>query len=469
MSLRNKKVLVLGMGETGLSMVKWLTRQGAEVRAADNRTAPPHREALEQLIPATRIYRGPFSAEIFDDVELIAISPGIPLAEPLVQAAMKREIPVVGDIELFAQALDHLEQPRSKILAITGSNGKTTVTTMVGEMVRNAGCDVEVAGNIGPAVLDTLMRRMDLGKLPQYWVLELSSFQLETTCNLAADAAAVLNLSEDHFDRYAGMHDYAAAKARVFIGDNKSVQILNRDDAMVCAMALPDREQMTFGLDEPVSEMDFGILQSGADLWLVQGGKYLLKASEMMIPGMHNVANALAAMALCRAVVLPYEPLLTALRQFKGLPHRMQKIAVINNVTFYDDSKSTNVGSAIAALNGMERNAVLIAGGDGKGQDFSPLKQPVADCAQAVILLGRDANAIAEAIGDCQVPIHYAATMDEAVRISFLLAQPGDAVLLSPACASLDMFRNYIHRAEVFITAVKEIGKKFIYADQESH
>jgi UDP-N-acetylmuramoylalanine--D-glutamate ligase len=469
MNLRDKKVLVLGMGDTGLSMTKWLTRLGAEVRIADNRTAPPNREALEQVIPATKIYNGPFRAEAFDDAELIAISPGIPLAEPLVQEAVKREIPVVGDIELFVQALDQLEQPRPKILAITGSNGKTTVTTMVGDMVRNAGWDVEVAGNIGPAVLETLMQRMDLGKLPQYWVLELSSFQLETTQNLGADAAAVLNLSEDHFDRYAGMHDYAAAKARLFVGDNKSIQILNRNDATVRAMAIPGRKQMTFGLDEPISDMDFGLLRSGADLWLVQGGMYLLNTKEMMIPGMHNIANALAAMALCRAVALPYEPLLKALREFKGLPHRMQKIAVINNVTFYDDSKSTNVGSAIAALNGMQKNIVLIAGGDGKGQDFSPLKQPVADYAQAVVLLGRDAKEIADAITDCQVPIHYAAAMDEAVRISFLLARPGDVVLLSPACASLDMFRNYIHRAEVFIAAVKEIEEKFICSDQESH
>ncbi|MDV6344988.1 UDP-N-acetylmuramoyl-L-alanine--D-glutamate ligase [Nitrosomonas sp. Is37] len=469
MNLRNKKVLVLGMGETGLSMVKWLTRQGAEVRAADNRTSPPNRAALEQLIPVEKIYSGPFRAEVFDDIEIIAISPGVSLAEPLVQQAVKRDIPVVGDIELFAQALEELEQPRPRILAITGSNGKTTVTTMVGEMVRNAGWDVEVAGNIGPAVLESLMRRMDLGKLPQYWVLELSSFQLETTQNLGADAAAVLNLSEDHFDRYAGMHDYAAAKARLFIGDKKSVQILNRDDETVCAMALPGRKQMTFGLDEPISNMDFGLLQSGADLWLVQGGMYLLKANEMMIPGMHNIANALAAMALCRAITLPYEPLLKTLREFKGLPHRMQKIAVINNVTFYDDSKSTNVGSAIAALNGMQKNVVLIAGGDGKGQDFSPLKQPVANSARAVVLLGRDAKKIAEVISDCQPSIHYAATMDEAVRISFLLAQPGDVVMLSPACASLDMFRNYIHRAEVFIAAVKEIEEKFIFSDQESH
>jgi UDP-N-acetylmuramoylalanine--D-glutamate ligase len=238
---------------------------------------------------------------------------------------------------------------------------------------------------------------------------------------------------------------------------------------MVRAMALPDRKQMTFGLDEPISNMDFGLLQSGADLWLVQGGMYLIKASEMMIPGKHNIANALAAIALCRAVTLPYEPLLKTLRAFQGLPHRMQKIAVINNVTFYDDSKSTNVGSAIAALSGMQKNVVLIAGGDGKGQDFFPLKQAVANCARAVVLLGRDAKKIAEVISDGQLSIHYAATMDEAVRISFLLAQPGDVVMLSPACASLDMFRNYIHRAEVFVAAVKEIEKKFIFSDQESH
>lgn len=468
MNLRDKKVLVLGMGETGLSMVKWLRRQGAEVRVADNRVTPPNVNVLERLIPSEKIYYGPFNRAAFTDIEAIAISPGVTLAEPMVQNAVKLGIPVVSDIELFAWALNHIEQ-RPVILAITGSNGKTTVTTMVGEMVRNAGCDVEVAGNIGPAVLETLMRRMDGGKLPQYWVLELSSFQLETTCHLGADAAVVLNLSEDHFDRYAGMHDYAAAKARLFMGDEQSVQILNRDDKAVRAMALPGRKKMTFGLGEPVTEGDFGLLQIGADLWLAQGGTSLLKTSEMMIPGLHNIANALAAIALCRAVALPYEPLLEALREFKGLPHRMQKIGVINGVTFYNDSKSTNVGSAIAALNGMKKNIVLIAGGDGKGQDFSPLKQAVANAARSVVLLGRDAKEVAKAIKNCQVPVYYAATMEEAVQISFLLAKPGDVVMLSPACASLDMFKNYIHRAEVFIDAVKEIEQKFIHSDQESH
>lgn len=469
MNWHGKKWLVLGMGETGLSMVRWLTRQGAEVCVADNRVAPPNLPILEQMIPAEKIYCGPFNAAAFDDADAIAISPGVPLAEPLVQDAIRRGVPVVGDVELFAWALDQAEQPRPKILAITGSNGKTTVTTMVGEMVKNAGCDVEVAGNIGPAVLEALMRRMDWGKLPQYWVLELSSFQLETTRHLAADAAAVLNLSEDHFDRYTSMHDYAAAKARLFISDRESVQILNRDDAAIRAMALPGRKQLTFGLGEPLSDRDFGLQRNGIDIWLAQGKMNLLKTSEILVPGMHNIANALAAMALCRAVALPYEPLLQALREFKGLPHRMQKIAVINDVTFYDDSKSTNVGSAIAALNGMQKNVVLIAGGDGKGQDFSPLKPAVASCARAVVLLGRDAHKIAEAIQDSQVPLHYVATMEEAVRLSFLLAHPGDAVMLSPACASLDMFKNYIHRAEVFTHAVKEIEQKFVHSDRESH
>ena len=282
----------------------------------------------------------------------------------MVQRAMKDGVPVLGDIELFALAIKQFNTSKPKILAVTGSNGKTTVTAMAGAMVKQAGWDVEVAGNIGPAVLDALMQREDSGKLPKAWVLEVSSFQLETTQNLDPDAAAVLNLSEDHFDRYAGMGDYAAAKARIFLGNagGGGVQILNRDDSRVRAMALSGRKRMTFGVDLPSDSNDFGLLREGENIWLVQGKAHLMRTSELGVTGLHNVANALAALALCRAIDLPLEPLLQALREFRGLPHRMEKVAAFSGITFYDDSKGTNVGATVAALNGMTQSGVLIAG-----------------------------------------------------------------------------------------------------------
>lgn len=454
-------MLVLGMGETGLSMVNWLSRMGANVRAADSRAAPPCLESVKQILPRARIFTGAYAAEVFAGLDLVAISPGVPVAEPLVQAAVRDGVTVMGDMELFALAIKQPGVEKPRILAITGSNGKTTVTAMTGTMMRKAGWDVEVAGNIGPAVLDALMRREDSGKQPQAWVLEVSSFQLEVTRNLDPDAATVLNLSEDHFDRYAGMDDYAAAKARIFQGGTRNghggggVQVLNRDDPLVRAMALTDRRQMTFGLDMPVGDNDFGLLHEGEDIWLAQGKTRLMKTGELGVTGLHNAANALAALALCRAIDLPFTPLLQALREFRGLPHRMEKVAAFGGVTFYDDSKGTNVGATVAALEGMAQSVVLIAGGDGKGQDFSPLAQPVTQHARAVVLIGRDAKKIYAAIEDCGVPLHHATTMEEAVRRSFALARNGDAVLMSPACASLDMFRNYVHRAEVFVAAVR--------------
>ena len=481
MNLRGKNVLVLGMGETGLSIVRWLLRNEANVRAADSRTTPPCLDTLMRVLPDGSVFTGGFRPEAFAGIDLIAISPGVPVAERLVRQAADRGMPIVGDMELFAWAIkeqsEQSEQaegwkkgqqgqrraPRPKIVAVTGSNGKTTVTAMAGAMVKNAGWDAEVAGNIGPAVLDALMRRQDSGKLPQAWILEVSSFQLETTCSLQPDAAVVLNLSEDHLDRYAGMVGYAAAKARIFFartdGNHASdgVQILNREDFRVLEMALPGRKPITFGLDPPVGHSDFGLLREGENIWLAQGQTHLIRTAELHVAGLHNMANALAALALCRAAGLPFEPLLQALREFRSLPHRMEKVAAFSGITFYDDSKGTNVGATVAALNGMAQPVILIAGGDGKGQDFSSLAKAIAEHARAVVLIGRDAGKIAAAVQHGGVPLHHAATMEDAVRESFTLAQPGDAVLMSPACASFDMFRNYIHRAEAFVAAVRQV------------
>lgn len=453
--LRGKSVLVLGLGETGMSLVRWLLVSGAQIAVADSRNAPPGLAQLQQAFPQVAVQCGFFRSELLEGVDLIAISPGVPVADPFVQKALARNIPVVGDIELFAQALPRENPP--KVIAITGANGKTTVTTMVGAMCRAAGLDTEVAGNISPAVLDVLIRRQ--GKHPDVWVLELSSFQLETTYSLSADAATVLNISEDHLDRYADMAGYIAAKARIFRCDGRaSVQVLNRDDPESLGMSLRERLVQTFGVETPpLGKHDLGIEQDADGVWLVEGSRRLMNAVELQVAGLHNVANALAAIALCRAVGIPMPPLLAALREFKGLPHRVEKVAEIGGVTYYDDSKGTNVGATVAALKGLAKPTVVILGGDGKGQDFSPLQPAVTLHARVVVLIGRDADKIAEALAECGVPLLRAADMGDAVRIAAAEAQPGDAVLLSPACASFDMFRNYAHRAEVFIEAVRKL------------
>ena len=455
MNVMGKKVLVLGLGDTGLSMATWLTRHGARVRAADSRANPPHADRLKRQLPQAEIITGGFNADCFKDIDLIAISPGVPLAEPLLASALQRGVPVVGDVELFAQAL----APRTaKVIAITGANGKSTVTALCGAMCIEAGLNTVVAGNIGLPVLDALSVIEDGEAMPDVFVLELSSFQLETTASLDADAATVLNVTQDHMDRYHGMDDYAAAKARIFLG--KGVQVLNREDSYSRAMALPGRRIETFGLDAPANDADWGMLNQTGQDWLAHGSQPLLTASEVPMAGRHNAANALAALALCQAIGLPLAPLLKALRAFKGLPHRVQKVAEVSGITFYDDSKGTNVGATVAALNGMREPAVLIAGGDGKGQDFSPLKMACAKQARAVVLIGRDAARIEAAISGCGVPLHHAKTMDDAVGVAFRAAQAGDAVLLSPACASFDMFRNYEHRAAVFIAAVQKLQQE---------
>jgi UDP-N-acetylmuramoylalanine--D-glutamate ligase len=453
----DKHVLVLGLGETGLSLARWLSAQGARVRVADSRVNPPGVDVLRRDCPQAEMRCGAFDDSLLDGIASIAISPGVPLADPFMLRAVARGITVEGDIELFAQQLATSDlRLTTKVLAITGANGKTTVTSMVEHLCKAAGKDAVAAGNISPAVLDVVLQRGD--KQPEVWVLELSSFQLETTHTLNADAATVLNISEDHLDRYDGMGGYAAAKARIFNGSG--VQLLNRDDVRSMFMARPSRHIVTFGLDAPKHEGDWGIVRDGADIWLVQGSERLLKAGELQVTGLHNVANALAALALCRAIDLPMPALLAALRGFKGLPHRVERVAEIDGVVYYDDSKGTNVGATEAALKGLGCKAVVILGGEGKGQDFSPLNQAVAQHARAAVLIGRDTPLIEAALQGCGVPLQRAADMNDAVHKSARLAQRGDAVLLSPACASFDMFRNYAHRAEVFVAAVHDLQKE---------
>lgn len=448
LQLKDKQVLVLGLGDTGLSALRWLRKQGARLSVADSRDTPPNVESVKAEIPELIVHSGAFKPEIFAGKDLVVISPGVPLAEPEVQRAIAAGVPVVGDVELFAQ----YRPKQSKLIAITGSNGKSTVTTLVGEMCKAAGLRTVVAGNIGLPVLDTLD-----GSTPDVYVLELSSFQLETTASLHADVATVLNLSEDHLDRYAGMPEYAAAKARIFMGNG--VQVLNRDDGWSMGMAQPARSQRSFGLD---ASGDYGLRYDQGRAWLMQGEQPLIAVDEMRIAGLHNAANALAALALCAAIGVEMPPLLATLRQFKGLPHRVEWVAEVGGVSYYDDSKGTNVGATCAALAGLvnpqgSAKVVLIAGGDGKGQDFGPLAAPVSQNARAVVLIGRDAPLIEQALLATDIPMYRAVDLREAVAISQRLAKAGDAVLLSPACASFDMFRNYLHRAEVFIAAVRQL------------
>ena len=450
-ALAGKRVLVLGLGDTGLAVARWVERSGGSVRVADTRAAPPRAADLH----CGELVTGPFDARLLAGIDLVCISPGLALSGPVVQYALARGIPLVGEIELFAWQVRG--GAAAKIAAVTGTNGKTTVTALTGHLLRSAGIDCEVAGNIGPAALDALMRRLDAGRLPEAWVLELSSYQLETTWSLAPDCAALLNLSEDHLDRYAGLAEYGAAKARIFHG--AGTQVLNRDDPRAAALAPAAGRRITFGLDTPPRPEDFGIATVAGRKWLAHGARTLIAADELPIHGWHNAANALAAAALASALDVPREAIAEGLRNFRGLPHRLERVALTDGVTWYDDSKGTNVGATIAALRGLEQKVVLIAGGEGKGQDFAPLAQPVAERASRVLLIGRDAPLIARALVSSGVPLETCATLEDAVAVAARSARPGEAVLLSPACASFDMFRDYRHRGEAFAAAVRGLAR----------
>ena len=453
-ALSGKQVLVVGLGETGLAMAKWLARQGARIRVADSRTLPPNREALLAVAPQAELVAGPFVAETFTGIDLIAISPGVPVQEAEVQQAMVRGIPVVSEIELFACGVRQLT-PSAKVIAITGSNGKTTTTALTAHLLNSVGVAATACGNISPAALDALMDASDSGALPSVWVLELSSFQLETTHSLNAHAATVLNISEDHLDRYpTGMSGYAAAKARVFEG--QGVMVLNRDDVTTSAWQQPGRKVVSFGLDPANTTEDYGL----AEGWIMRGSQRLVDLKALKLVGLHNAANAMAALALCEAVGVSPPAMVPALCAFSGLAHRVEWVAEVGGVSYYDDSKGTNVGATLAAVQGMGRPVAIILGGEGKEQDFAPLKPALAQHARAIALIGRDASLIAAAVDGCGVPTQQCADMEAAVRWCAGQARTGDAVLLSPACASFDMFRNYAHRAQVFIDAVRALEKE---------
>ncbi len=456
-TLRSQSVLVLGAGESGLAMAQWCASQGARVRIADSRAEPPGIDASRALLPMVPFVLGPFSESLLDGADLLALSPGIDIREALVQAALRRRMAVTGEMALFAQALDMLgARDKTHILAVTGTNGKTTTTALAAALCQAAGYDAVAAGNISPAALAVLTQRLNAGQaLPACWVLELSSFQLEHAEGFAADAAVVLNVSEDHLDRHEDVAGYAAIKARIF--DGGGVQVLNRQDEQVMRMARAGRRVVTFGQDSPPGEDDFGLVSDdeGA-IWLAHGAARLVRADALAMAGAHNLLNAQAALALASQVVEDGDraALLPALRAFRGLPHRVEAIARRSDgVVFYDDSKGTNVGATQAALTGLGRRVVLIAGGIGKGQDFSVLRDAVARYAAAVVLIGRDAPLIEQALDGVNVALEHGADMDDAVMRANRLATAGMLVLLSPACASFDMFRSYAHRAEMFRAA----------------
>jgi UDP-N-acetylmuramoylalanine--D-glutamate ligase len=457
---QGKTVLVLGLGDTGLSVVRCLARRGARLRVADSRAAPPSLGALRNEQPGIRIALGAFDETLLEGVDTIVASPGVALREPLVAAALARGIEVIGDIEIFAREIAR-ESPGARVLGVTGTNGKSTVTALAGAMGRAAGFDTVVAGNIGPPVLDALdqARRSGMSnRAPagnRLYVIELSSYQLETTSSLALDAAAMLNLTQDHMDRYDSMEDYARAKERIF--RHAKTRVVNRDDSWSLGMAGGERT-FTFGLGVPASSDAWGL--DAERTHILRGDTVVAKLDAMALTGLHNAANAMAAHALLTAIDAPREPLARAMREFKGLEHRVEFVTEARGVRFFDDSKGTNVGATVAALEGFSKPVVLIAGGDGKGQDFSPLAPAVKSRARAVVLIGRDAPLIAAALSRADVPLARASSMEAAVEAAFAFARPGDAVLLSPACASFDMFRDYGHRGALFAIAARALASR---------
>jgi UDP-N-acetylmuramoylalanine--D-glutamate ligase len=439
--MAERRNLVVGLGKTGLSAVRWLAAQGESVAVTDSRAAPPGLEALRSFGSSVVARLGRFDLELLDAADRIVLSPGVSRAEPIVREALARGLLVVGDVELFARAA------RAPAVAITGTNGKSTVTTLVAEMARTAGRRVLAGGNLGEPALDLLAQ-----PVPELYVLELSSFQLESTDSLALLAAAVLNVTPDHMDRYATFADYAAAKARLLA--HAAAAIVNLDDPTVAAMARPGQRRVGFSTVRP--HADFGLVESGGAPQLARRGEPLLPLAALRLPGRHNAANALAALALGTEIGLELEPMLATLRTFSGLPHRGEAVAERRGVRYLDDSKGTNVGATLAAVSGLDGPLVLIAGGEGKGQDFTPLAAAFRGKVRHAVLIGRDREQLAAALaGACST--EFAADMEAAVAAAARVAQPGDLVLLSPACASLDMFRDYAARGDAFAAAARRL------------
>ncbi|MBW4052752.1 MAG: UDP-N-acetylmuramoyl-L-alanine--D-glutamate ligase [Proteobacteria bacterium] len=440
--------VVVGLGRTGLSCARYLHERGWRLAVTDTRPQPPQLAALRALDPQIPVRLGALDTRLLDDALCVVLSPGVSLEEPFLVEARRRRLEIVGDIELFARAVD------APVAGITGTNGKSTVTTLLGRMAARAGVPVRVGGNLGEPALDLLAAAHRAGEAVDLYVLELSSFQLEATHSLDLAAAAVLNVSPDHLDRYASVAAYAEAKARIFARCDTAV--INLDDPLVVAMPRPGQRTLSFSLRAAIGA-DYAVAMRDGAAWLVRRSEPLLPVSALRIRGLHNAANALAALALGEALGLPLPAMLEELEVFAGLDHRTQWVAEVAGVTYIDDSKGTNVGATIAAVAGMEGPLVIIAGGDGKNQDFGALAAAFRGKVRHTVLIGRDGRLVGEALrGLC--PTEYRASLEEAVRAAAAAARPGDTVLLSPACASLDMFRDYGHRGAVFAHAVKELA-----------
>lgn len=439
-------ILVVGLGQTGLSVAYYLKTKGLHFAVVDSRENPPGKEEFLSQFAGVNYFFGSFNQAqaLFNAAQVLVVSPGIAVATPEIRAARERGAEIIGDIELFVR------QAQAPIIAITGSNGKSSVTTLVDLMAKQAGMKSYAGGNLGYAALDLLKE-----PVPDLYVMELSSFQLETTHSLKAISAVVLNVSEDHMDRYDSYSDYAATKQIVYQPCHCAV--VNRDDALVMAMLATSQYEtmVSFGLSAPQMG-HYGVRQAQGKRWLAKGETLLLAVDEMKLPGEHNVANALAALALGEAAGIPLAGMLQALREFTGLSHRTQWVRERAGVNWYDDSKGTNVGATLAALAGLPGKTVLIAGGQGKGADFMPLRAVANEKARALVLIGEDREKIA-AVVQGYAPYVFAASMQEAVAAAAELAQAGDNVLLSPACASFDMFKGYAHRGDVFSQAVREL------------
>lgn len=439
-------MVIAGMGQTGLSCARFLAARGISFAMTDSRENPPMLDTIRSEFADVVLSPGGLNEDLLLHAGTIVLSPGLSPDEPALRAAREAGIDMFGDVELFCR---HAQAP---VIAVTGSNGKSTVTTLLAEMACSAGRKAAVGGNLGTPALD-LLQQEDAG----VFLLELSSFQLETVVSLNAAAAVVLNISRDHMDRYSSLQDYSNAKARIYRGDG--IMILNRDDPLVMVMQQPQRSCITFGLVEPAND-DYGIRTDGGRHWLVRGSTRIIAADELRISGVHNRANALAAVALAEVLQIPRDIICEVLRTFPGLPHRCQWVADIDGVRWINDSKGTNVGATCAAVTGLakNRNIVLLAGGDGKGADFSPLAEIAREYVRVAILIGRDAPLIRRALEE-HVPVMDAIGLREAVQAAARMAHAGDIVLLSPACASQDMFADYRERGEVFTHAVHDLEK----------
>jgi UDP-N-acetylmuramoylalanine--D-glutamate ligase len=439
---RPASTLIVGLGRTGWSCARYLHARAVPFAVVDSRPAPPHAAALRELVPEVELRCGGFDQALPDAIEQVVVSPGVSLQEPFLQQAAARGVPIIGDVELFARVA------RAPIAAVTGTNGKSTVTTLLAHMAQSAGTRVLAGGNLGLPVLELLDE-----PVPELYVLELSSFQLDTTHSLRTAAACVLNVTPDHMDRYSNLVAYARSKARIF--ERCAAGVVNLDDPAVCTMATEVPQVLRFSLHDPAA--DYATVRSGPEVTLQRRQEQLIAMSALKISGLHNAANALAALAMAEALRLPRPACLQALREFPGLPHRSQWVADIAGVRYVDDSKGTNVGATLAAVAGTTGQLVLICGGQGKGQDFTPLTAALAGKVRHAVTLGQDAALIEVALqGVC--PVQRARDMSEAVRLAAAQARAGETVLLSPACASLDMFRDYAHRGEVFAAAVRGLG-----------